>query len=198
MAEAMYERSPEFFNKFKKNFRYFIVDNKPDLTHQSKNWAFVLHNHSTKVCSLTSPHYHVLVDTSTCPNARNILDASPYSVPCLYTCFKELLFQPNVFLRGSIMDQLKTAVEYNLLVNQSKTGKSMKPKLPAVKKSKKNRTVETQTDKLSSSTLARFEKIYNSNHFNEFAKIMDIFCDGYGAVESVCDKSIVQFSLISN
>ena len=44
MVEAMYEQSPEFFKKFRKNLKFFILNNEPDASQLPLNTNFCICN----------------------------------------------------------------------------------------------------------------------------------------------------------
>lgn len=67
MVEAMYEKTPEFFMRYKK-FRYIIsydVLHMDDDFATAINYAFGYHSeHHDLFCSVQEPHYHVLIEAS--------------------------------------------------------------------------------------------------------------------------------------
>ena len=44
MVEAMYEQSPEFFKKFRKNFKFFILNNESDVSQLPLKHKFCICN----------------------------------------------------------------------------------------------------------------------------------------------------------
>ena len=88
MVEAMYERSPGFFKQFQKNFKYLILEEKPNFS-CLKNFAFCMHLESIHCDYNPTNHYHVLIDVSEF-SADFLKQTKPCSVPCLFTIFKYL------------------------------------------------------------------------------------------------------------
>ena len=87
MVEAIYERSPGYFKRFQKNFRFFVSEEKPSSMF-ARNYAVCMHFENGYCEVLPSNHYHVLFDVSDVSTEmlkRNKLQA----VPCLYTTFKK-------------------------------------------------------------------------------------------------------------
>ena len=46
MVEAMYEQSPDFCEKFRKNFNFFILNTEPDTSQLPLNTSFAFATHS--------------------------------------------------------------------------------------------------------------------------------------------------------
>ena len=91
MVEAMYEQSPEFFQKFLKNFNLFILSNEPDISQVPLNTNFAFATHSTQNESCTQlldndhPHIHVLIElTKECVDVVNQLTSTTFVVPVNY------------------------------------------------------------------------------------------------------------------
>ena len=114
MVEAMYERSLEFFVPFQKKFKIFIIDSEPIFQKTNTNsFAYVLHEKKFDFCDSKSVHYHVLAEISKDPEDFKKTNSKGYSVPCLYSCFKSLIFSTNMVISGAIVDKLVLALEYN-------------------------------------------------------------------------------------
>ena len=62
MVEAMFERSPNYFKQFQKQFKFLIADEKPNLT-ASNNYAVCPHFES-EFCQLPTNHFHVLIESA--------------------------------------------------------------------------------------------------------------------------------------
>ena len=106
---------------------------------------------------------------------------------------------------GSVFEKLKIAVEYNGLTLQTKGDTTnIQKRLPNLVNGvgcKTHRAVEStafktlensvekksnqqlQTDRLSTETLKRLEKILHGPHSSAFFQIMDIFVSGYGKLD---------------
>ena len=67
MVEPMYEQSPEFLKKFRKNLKFFILNNEPDASQLplNTNFAFATHSIHNESCAQLldndPPHIHVLI-----------------------------------------------------------------------------------------------------------------------------------------
>ena len=66
MVEAMFERSPNYFKQFQKQFKFLVTKEKINLS-SVKNFAVCSHFDSV-FCQLTTTastnHFHVLIDAS--------------------------------------------------------------------------------------------------------------------------------------
>ena len=182
----MYERSPDFFRKFQKRFLFFILEEEPALdTSQFSTFAYSFHEDPSEFCKKVCPHYHLLIDKQNVKECHQLSSLSSYNVPCLFTCFK-VLFQdisPKVCYHGEIFDKLKEAVLYNekMYSEKREVKPNYKRKLPGLQEST-TVSVQTQTDILPSATTNRFLKLYNSEFYSEFSKIIDIMNSGYGSL----------------
>ena len=204
MVEAMYEQSPEFFRKLQKTFRFFISDVPPnEFLKSGTPMAFSLHHCNTahSFCNLETktPHYHVLADLE-CEVLKE-LPVKCYMVPCLYTCYKHLIFMgPGETRIGNVADRLYNAVCYNKTSTLSKDVTNflaIKKKLPllcAITKSNSS----TQTDLLPRTTIERCIKLMNGRHSVEFFKIMDILESGSGRMSIECCHQRLYFEFDSS
>ena len=98
MVEAKYEQSPEFFKKFRKNFKFFILITEPDTSQLplNKNFAFATHSIHNEYCAQlhddTPPHIYVLIEvTKDCVDVVNKMTSTSFVVPCLLSSFKHLI-----------------------------------------------------------------------------------------------------------
>ena len=164
-----------------------------------------MHTDSLFCGVLPANHYHVLFDVSDV--ATDFLKKTKfYSVPCLYTTFN-CLFSNGKDLEtiGTVFEKLKLAVEYNGLTLQTNGDiPNIQKRLPNLVNGvgcKTHRAVgstafktlensvekksnqQLQTDRLSTETLKRFEKILHGPHSGVFCQIMDIFVSGYGKLD---------------
>ena len=70
MVEAMYEQSPEFLKKIRKNFKFFILNNEPDSSQLplNTNFAFATHSIHNEYCAQlldnAPPHIHFLMEVT--------------------------------------------------------------------------------------------------------------------------------------
>ena len=127
MVEAMYEQSPEFFKKFRKNFKFFILNNEPDASQLplNTNFAFATHSIQNESCAQLldndHPHIHVLIEvTKDCVDVVKKMTSTTFVVPCLLSSFKHLILGcSKLHLSGPLMEKLKIAVNYNNSINNS-------------------------------------------------------------------------------
>ena len=206
MAEAMFERSPDYFQKFSNSFRYIICDTVPDFTNFSiKNYAHGIHN-SNKFCTYSNDlHLHILLQCNKIPENLKKLSSHIYKVPCLYTCFKHLIASTKyTVLKGEIFDKLQTAVDYNAIHSLETTGTSIisiRKLLPHVQSKKdlvQKTTTISQTDSIASKTIERLINILNSENSGLLLQIMDILESGYGSVHFVSQEPCVKASFSLN
>ena len=194
----MYERSPEFFRKYQKLFCFFTSDTVPHFQGMNvETFAYSLHNKKNDYCKLDLPHYHVVAEKGVMKKLDK--DFSPfYDVPCLFTCFKVLLhdFSTNHVFTGQLFEKLKEAVDYNQKLGEETKNQNTgyRCKLPKFRQSS-TRTIQTQTDLLPTSTNVRFLNLYNSEHYSEFSKIVDIMNSGYGSLNVDSSTLFVKFIL---
>ena len=90
MVEAMYEQTPEFFMKSRKNFRYHICLEEPRVGRDFENdifYAFGSHSEESEYCDIEQKHYHLLLESSSKFQKRG----KGYAVPCLYSTFSFLI-----------------------------------------------------------------------------------------------------------
>ena len=66
MVEAMFERSPNYFKQFQKQFKFLILEEKPSFS--IRNFYAVCAHFDSEFCNLVNSHYHVLIDTTTFEN----------------------------------------------------------------------------------------------------------------------------------
>ena len=82
----MYGRSPEFFVRFQKKFKFFIIDSVPSFQKtNTNNFAYILHEKNNDFCVDYSTHYRVLAEISKLTD--DFKNVTGYSIPCLYSCF---------------------------------------------------------------------------------------------------------------
>ena len=85
MVEAMYEQTPEFFMKFRKNFDYHICLEEPRVEKFENDicYAFGLYSGESEYCDIEQKYYHLLLESSSKFQKRG----RGYAVPCLYSTF---------------------------------------------------------------------------------------------------------------
>ena len=67
MVEAMYEQSSDYFKQFRKNYKFFILNNEPNFSGFASKANFAVFSYSNKLESCNhsidnQKHYHVLVE----------------------------------------------------------------------------------------------------------------------------------------
>ena len=82
----MFERSPNNFKQFQKQFKFLIADEKPHLT-ASINCAVCPHFES-EFCQLSTNHFHVLIESAI--DVETMKPIKTFAVPCLFTTFRQL------------------------------------------------------------------------------------------------------------
>ena len=142
MVEAMYEQSPEFLKKCRKNFKFFILNTDSDTSQLPLNHKFCICNpfNSQRVLHPVArhapPHIHVLIEvTKDCVNVVSKMTSTSFVVPCLLSSFKHLILGCSKFhLSGPLMEKLKIAVNFNNSINNSTDigGPSLRRSLPQV------------------------------------------------------------------
>ena len=203
MVEAMYEQSPEFFKKFRKNFKFFILNNEPDASQLplNTNFAFATHSIQNESCAQLldndHPHIHVLIEvTKDCVDVVKKMTSTTFVVPCLLSSFKHLILGcSKLHLSGPLMEKLKVAVNYNnSIINSTDIGgASLRRRLPQVCFASQTRSIQTQTDLITNVTIERFIHILNGDNAAEFSKIIDIILSGYGRLEIDSNTLFVKF-----
>ena len=201
MVEAMYEQSPEFFKEFRKNFKFFLLNNEPDASQLplNTNFAFATHSIQNESCAQLldndHPHIHVLIEvTKDCVDVVKKMTSTTFVVPCLLSSFKHLILGcSKLHLLGPLMEKLKIAVNYNNSINNSTDigGASLRRRLPQVCFASQTRSIQTQTDLINNVTIERF--IMNGDNAAEFSKIIDIILSGYGRLEIDSNTLFVKF-----
>ena len=93
MAEATFERSPDYFKQFLKHFRFFLFREKAKLGVDFQTdmvLAFGSHTpaHDGFCNALTNKHYHVLAQ---CFEESHKGQPKSYLLPCLYTTYGQLI-----------------------------------------------------------------------------------------------------------
>ena len=199
MVEAMHEQSPEFFKKFRKNLKFFILNNEPDASQLplNTNFAFVTHSIQNESCAQLldndHPHIHVLIEvTKDCVDVVKKMTSTTFVVPCLLSSFKHLILGCS---KLHLMEKLKIAVNYNNSINNSTDigGASLQRRLPQVCFASQTRSIQTQTDLITNVTIERFINILNGDNAAEFSKIIDIILSGYGRLEIDLNTLFVKF-----
>ena len=90
MVEAMFEKSPEYLKKFRKNFKFLFLNNEPDVSDfpSNTNLAFAVDSNQNDFCSQYLAngqlHYHVFNEViKKCLEAVNKMTLKSFIVPCI-------------------------------------------------------------------------------------------------------------------
>ena len=202
MVEAMYEQSPEIFQKFRKKFKFFILNNEPDASQLplNTNFAFATNSIENESCAQLldndHSHIHVLIEvTKDCVDVVSKMTSTTFVVPCLLSSFKNLILGcSKLHLSVPLMEKLKIAVNYNNSINNSTDigGASLRRRLPQVCFASKTRSIQTQT-LITNVTIERFINILNGDNAAEFSEIIVIILSGYGRLEIDSNTLFVKF-----
>ena len=199
----MYEQSPEFLKKFRKNFKFFILNTEPDTSQLplNTNFAFATHSIHNEYCAQllddAPPHIHVLIEvTNDCVNVVNKMTSTSFVVPCLLSSFKHLILGCSKFhLSGPLMEKLKIAVNYNNSLTTQLTLVVLLYEGDCHKFALLHKldSIPTQTDLITNVTIERFINILNGDNAAEFSKIIDFILSGYDRLEINSNTLFVKF-----
>ena len=193
----MVERTPEFFRQFSKQNRYFLCQSEPMFDNTvTKNFAYSLHMNDD-FCKVPGSHYHVIASNDQLPNCFKSAASKLFIIHCLLTCFK-LLIKTNLtktVVREEIMNKIDEAVNYN--DQHQLTFANSKRKPPNVD-CVFNKSVQTQTDLLPTSTIDRFYSFYNGGLLGELSKMLDILNSGFGCLHVDNRLILIYFNVESN
>ena len=216
----MFERSPNYFKQFQKQFKFLIADEKPNLT-ASNNYAVCPHFES-EFCQLPTNHFHVLIESAI--DVETMKPIKIFAVPCLFTTFRHLFStSTSLEFKGDTFSKLQVAVDFNNKSGEKMDTANVRKRLPplATKLSKSTavtsgisktlarstsivpqKTIhnflcstissKTQTDQFSSETLKRVESILSGPNSGAFCQIMDIFMSGFGKLNIDSDLLFVR------
>ena len=211
MVEAMYERSPAYFKQFRKNFRFFVSEEKPSSMF-AKNYAVCMHYENGYCEVLPSNHYHALFDVSDV--STEILKQNKlYTVPCLYTTF-------NFFFKWSHSGdnwrdfrktQTSCGIQWFSTVDKRRSA-GIQKRLPnlinalsrnhgqngfvgykSLDNAERTLNQQLKTNRISTETLKRFENFLHGSH-SAFCQILDIFVSGYEKLD--IDKDVLCVRLV--
>ena len=184
MMEAMVERTPEFFLKFRKDFRFLVSYTEPKIGEDFKstvNFVFGFHSEEHDFyCQFSPPHYHLLLEIARSGQS----DERGHIVPCLYSTYFFLLHKCRKLKRnGEIILRLQLAVDYNEKLGENgffKRPKKNKEKIPCLKLfDKVERVPESALNFLN-----RLCILLNGPHSSVFLTIMDILVRGNGSIRT--------------
>ena len=192
----MFERAPEYFHQFAKQYLYFICRIEHIFENTvTKNFAYSLHMNDD-FCKVPGSHYHVNASNDQLPDSFKSTASKPFIIPCLFSCFKLLIKTnlTNTVFRGEIMNKINEAVNYN--VQYQLNFANSKRELPNVDCVFTN-SVQTQTNFLPTCTVDRFYSFYNGGLYGELSKIFDILNSGYGCLHGDNSLIFINFNMES-
>ena len=214
MVEAMYERSPNNFKQFQKQFKFQVVEEKPAFS--KTNFYAVCAHFDSEFCTLVTNHYHILIETTTFEK-ETLKRNQNFPVPCIFTAFKFLfLTAATLETKEDVFTKLKLSVEfissadkvdsqtlrkqlpafaYNNLKNSYAKQVNMNQKPCAEMPVVAQKTIynasppskKVQTDFVNSQTIRRGENILSDSQSGAFCQIMDIFVSEYGKLNIDAD-----------
>ena len=137
MVEAMFKRSPGYFKQFQKQFKFIILEEKPNDITSFTNYAVCPHFDS-EFCQLATNQFYILLD-STSEFNEAMKQIKTYAVLCLFTTFKHLFpTSTKLETNGDIFSKLKLAIEYNNHSTQTVTVSKQLPIFPSTAAAAKN------------------------------------------------------------
>ena len=175
----MHEQHPDFFKQQRKNFRYLVLKKELRIgldNPSGSNYAFGVHSSTAGyLCALEKqPHYHVLFECDS--NIRK-----GYNVPCLYSTFCLLLADcSSLVMQGEIMNRLQVATKYNVKENKTLLVQGRR-KVPVVQ-IRRGRSVQTVF--FPTATFNRFQQLIQGPSAATLYRILDIFNDAYGSIDT--------------
>ena len=105
MVEAMFERSPNYFKQFQKQFKFLILEEKPSFS--IGNFYAVCTHFDSEFCNLVNSHYHLLIDTTTFEN-ETLKRYQSVPVPFVYTAFKFVKYSEYSFQYSETLRRVET------------------------------------------------------------------------------------------
>ena len=192
MVEAMFERSPDYFKQFRKNFRFFLFKEKPKAGVDFPLDVVIsigLHSpvHDGLCNALPDNHYHVLAQ---CFGENYKGQPKSYLLPCLYSTYALLIANSDEKeICCEIFEKLDQAVQYNC----DPPNRNPKKLLPSICFSvqKCDKAVQVSSG-LSQGTIQRLENVMLGPYGGHFLLIADIFQTGHGSLNFV---PVLTFSL---
>ena len=168
----MFERSPNYFKQFQKQFKFLIADEKPNLT-ASHNYAVCLHFES-EFCQLPTNHFHVLIESAI--DVETMKPIKIFAVPCLFTSFRHLFSTPtSLEFKGDTFSKLQLAVDFNNKsgekMDTARVSKRLPPLATAATKLSKSTAVASGISK----TLARSTSIVPQKNNSQFCIFYNFF-----------------------
>ena len=181
----MVQRTPDFFLKFRKDFRFIVAFKEPVVGEDvspTVNFVFGMHSdNQDKYCDLTKPHYHLLLEV----RRGNGSSRRGHIIRCLYSCYFYLLHDcGKLQYNGEVVVKLRQAVDYNVKMGENgffKQPKRIEEKIPVLK-SKQGCIQGSAGTALQ--FLERICDLMNGPHASAFLRIIDILILGYGSLET--------------
>ena len=123
----MFERSPNYFNQFQKQFKFLIADEKPNLT-ASNNYAVCLHFES-EFCQIPTNHFHVLIESAI--DVETMKQIKTFAVPCLITTCRNLFStSTSLEFKGDTFSKSPLAVDFDNKSGEKMDTANVRKRLP--------------------------------------------------------------------
>ena len=165
MVEAMFERSPNYFKQFQKQFKFLIADEKPNLT-ASNNYAVCPHFES-EFCQLPTNHFHVLIESDI--DVETMKPIKILAVPCLFTTFRHLFStSTSLEFKGDTFSKLQLAVDFNNKSGEKMDTANVRKRLPPLATAATKLSKSTAVTSGISKTLARSTSIVPQKTIHNF------------------------------
>ena len=158
----MFERSPNYFKQFQKQFKFLIADEKPNLT-ASNNYAVCPHFES-EFCQLPTNHFHVLIESAI--DIETMKPIKIFAFPCLSTTFRHLFStSTSLEFKGDRFSKLQLAVDFNNKSGEKMDTANVRKRLPPLATPATKLSKSTAVTSGISKTLARLHQLYHRKQF---------------------------------
>ena len=128
MVEAVYERSPNYFKQFQKQFKFQTVEGKPAFS--NTNVYAVCAYFDSEFCCLVNNYYHVLLD-ATFFEMETLKRNQNFPVACVFTTFKFFFSTATTLEKnGDVFPKPKLAVKFNSSADKVDS-RTVRKQLPA-------------------------------------------------------------------
>ena len=165
MAEAMFERSPNYFKQFQKQFKFIIADEKPNLT-ASNNYAVCPHFES-EFCQLPTNHFHVLIESAS--DVETMKPIKIFAVRCLITTFRRLFStSASLEFKGNTFSKSQLAVDFKNKSGEKMATANVRKRLPPLATAATKLSKSTAVTSGISKTLARSTSIVPQKTIHNF------------------------------
>ena len=133
MVEAVFERSPYYFNRFQKQFNVLVVLEKPNVT--TLNNCVVCPHFESEFCQLSNNNFHVLIESAI--DVEIMKPVKTFAVLCLFTTFRHLFSTSSSLLVNGDKSKLQLALNFNNKSGEKMDTAKARKRLPPATKNKK-------------------------------------------------------------